>query len=183
MKRVVLFVLLAAVAVPSFAQSSGEFGVVFGGSRRYIRENERNPDVDYDLEGFEFSNSSLEIYYGIEIDPSTMFKLKAGRIQTNVAYEDPAADVEGEMQHIDGVVQYNFSEAFGSTGLFAGLGLYRQEADDFASETSWGFSFGVSADFPLSRRYGVIVESAYHWTQLDVKQRFITVGAGLRFSY
>jgi hypothetical protein len=183
MKRALLFVLLATVTVPLFAESS-EFGVVFGGSRRFIREDDRAPDVDYDLSGFEFSNSSLELYYGFELEPGTMFKLKAGRIEGPVAYEAPeAADVEGELQHVDGVIEFNFSEAFGSTGIFGGLGLYRQEAPDFPSETSWGFSFGVNGDFPLSRRYGVIVEGAYHWTQFDVKQRFLTVGAGLRIAF
>jgi hypothetical protein len=183
MNRVVLFVLAAAVAIPAWAEST-EFGVIFGGSRRFIRERDRNPDVNYDLSGFEFSNSSVDIYYGFEIDPGTMFKLRAGRIEGPVAYREPvAADVEGELQHIGGIVEYSFSEPYGSTGLFAGVGLYRQEAPDFPDETSWGFSAGVNADFPLSRRYGVIVEGTYHWTNLDVRQRYITVGAGLRIAF
>jgi hypothetical protein len=183
MKRVVLFVFFAAAAVPCFAQST-EFGFIFGGSRRFIRERDRSPDVNYDLSGFEFSNSSIDVYYGVEVDPGTMFILKAGRIEGPVAYRSPEpADVEGELQHVEGVVQYSFSEAFGSTGLFAGVGLYRQEAPDFPNETSWGLSAGVNADFPLSRRYGVILDATYHWTHMDVRQRFLTVGAGLRIAF
>ena len=140
--------------------------------------------MNYDLNGFEFSNSAIDIYYAVELDPGTTFKLKAGRILTPVAFRTPQpADVEGELQHVEGVVEYGFSEPYGSTGLFAGLGLYRQEADDFGDDTNWGFSAGVHADFPLSRRYGVIIEGTYHWAHLDVRQRFLTAGAGLRIRF
>ena len=33
-----------------------------------------------------------------------------------------------QVEHVDALIDYRFSEAFGSTGLFAGVGLYRQRA-------------------------------------------------------
>jgi hypothetical protein len=183
MKSVAVFGLLFAVAIPALAQST-EFGAVFGGSRRMIYEDDRDPDTNYDLPGFQFSNSSIEVYYGTELDPGTWFKLKLGRIQTPVAFKTPQpVDVEGEMQHLDAVVEYGFSEPYGYTGLFAGLGFYRQEASGVGTETDWGYSVGLHGDFPLSRRYGIVVESSFHWARTEVRQRFLTAGAGLRMRF
>ena len=42
---------------------------------------------------------------------------------------------------------------------------------------------GVNADFPFSRRYGLIAEGTYHWLHTKVRQRFVTLTAGLRISF
>ncbi|HWW62711.1 MAG TPA: hypothetical protein VN181_15155, partial [Thermoanaerobaculia bacterium] len=93
------------------------------------------------------------------------------------------ADVDGEVEHVEGLVEYRFSEAFGSTGLYAGAGLYRSEANGQETRTDYGFLAGVTADFPLSRRYGVIADAGYHWTGGDFRARYVTAGVGLRFSF
>jgi hypothetical protein len=91
--------------------------------------------------------------------------------------------VDGEIQHIEANVEYRFSEPFGTTGLFAGIGFYRQSGDDSESTTNYGVNGGVNADFPLSRRYGIVVEGTYHWTSADFQSRYMTVAAGLRVSF
>lgn len=187
MKKLLLtlgFLLLGAA--PAFAQSS-EFGVLFGGSRRFIDSAPAASGTTLTDEGFSFSNSVVDLYYGVEVDPGTRFRLKVGRIETPVAFAEREGatrvrrDVRnGEVQHVEGLVDYRFSEAFGSTGLFGGVGLYRQQAEGFSSTTSYGFTGGINADFPLSRRYGVITEVSYHWTRQDFRPRYLTVTAGLR---
>ena len=42
---------------------------------------------------------------------------------------------------------------------------------------------GVNSDFPISRRYGVLLEAAYHWTHAEFQPRYLTLGAGLRVSF
>ena len=176
MIRTAFVALSLGICATAFAQSS-EFGVLVGGSKRLSRGSDR----------FKFSDSVREIYYAVQLDPGTKFKIKAGQIEGPVRFADTAAGElpKGRIEHIDGIVDYRFSEAFGSTGLFAGVGLYRQRANGGGtdSETNYGFTGGVNGDFPLSRRTGVVIEAAYHWINFDVRARYVTLGGGLRFTF
>jgi hypothetical protein len=188
-KTAILAAILLAGAVPAAAQST-EFGVLFGGSARSTESNTAADDVNL-ADDFSLSHNSVAFYYGIELEPGTMFKLRAGRIETPVGLatvEGARHDVEGEVEHLDAIAEYRFSEPFGSAGLFAGIGLYRQTGSagaglDEVSETDYGFLAGVTADFPLSRRYGVILDATHHWTKLPFKPRYLTVSGGLRLRF
>ena len=101
---------------------------------------------------------------------------------------------KGKVEHIDAIIDYRFSEPFGSTGLFAGAGLYRQRAtlSDVAipelqrgnqTETNYGLQGGVNGDFPITRRSGFIAELVYHWINYNYKVRYLTLSGGLRFSF
>lgn len=197
--RWILALTLLATAAPAFAQSS-EFGVLLGGSKRLITSNDEAAGLGVS-DKFKFNNSVREIYYSVTIEPGTRFRIKAGQITAPVAFQFKTAggnirsDVDkGKVEHIDGLIDYRFSETFGTTGLFAGIGLYRQSATVNASnvpadlrgrqeETNYGFAGGVNADLPLSRRAGFIVEATYHWINYAYKPRYITLAAGLRFSF
>lgn len=176
-------------ALPALAQT--EFGVLYGGSKRVIHANNqaafgttlRNPS-------FSLSNSSVDLYYAVQIDPGTMFKLQVGRIDGPVAIREAAPDgttvrrdVNGQVQHVEGVVEYRFSEPYGSTGLFAGIGMYRHTASGSGSTTDYGLPLGVTADFPITRRFGFIVAATYHLTNADFRPRYLTVGGGLRLAF
>ncbi|HUP46097.1 MAG TPA: hypothetical protein VM779_11360 [Thermoanaerobaculia bacterium] len=182
-KTAFLLAVLVAGAVPLAAQST-EFGVLYGGSSRSV---DGDAAVELD-DNFSFSRSSIEFYYANQLEPGTMFKIKLGRIETPVglATEDGARfDVDGQVQHLDAVAEYRFSEPFGSAGLFAGIGLYRQVADRNVgdNEMDYGFLAGVNADFPISRRYGVILEATHHWTKLPFRPNFLTVSGGFRLRF
>ena len=186
MKRAILIVMLAAFAAPLFAQSH-EMGFLVGGSRRYVDNGTESEDA-HSTTNFSFSNTSFDLFWGFQVDPDTWVKFKAGRIESPIAFPDagnPDArhDVDGEVQHIGVDVEYRFSEAYGSTGLFAGAGLYRQSAKGEESTQNYGFSMGVNGDFPLSKRYGVILEAAYHWNRTDFSPRYLTGSAGLRVRF
>ncbi len=197
-----LFSILALtflVSASAFGASS-EFGILLGGSKRLISDQDEEAGLGVS-DRFKFNNSVREIYYAVSLEPGTRFKIKAGRITAPVAFRfvtdngDLRSDVDkGTVEHIDGLIDYRFSEAFGSTGLFAGVGLYRQEGDVLDSrlpvaqrgkqtETNYGFSVGVNGDFPMTRRAGVIVEAAYHWINYTYRPRYITLSGGVRFSF
>jgi hypothetical protein len=191
------FLLLSAM--PAMAQTS-EFGLLIGGSKRLISHSDQAKGIGIS-DNFRFSNSDREVYYGVQLDPGTFFKIKAAQIEAPVAFQYIAAngkartDVpKGKVEHINAVVDYRFSEAFGSTGIFAGVGLYRQRASitDAAvppeqrgnqTETNYGFLGGVNGDFPITRRTGFIVEATYHWINYNYKVRYVTLGGGLRFTF
>jgi hypothetical protein len=192
MKRTAFLLTFLLLGTPSLFAQSSEFGVLIGGSKRVIEDGTAATGSTLINEGFTFSNQSIEVFYGIELDPGTMFKIKAGRIEGPIGIRqqeirgpgtvDVRRDVQGEVQHIEGVVEYRFSEIFGATGIFGGVGAYRHEAGD-TSTTDYGWTAGVNGDFPMTRRYGVIVEAAYHWTKQDFDPNYLTLSAGLRIAF
>jgi hypothetical protein len=199
MKRT-LFLLALAVgsAMPLLAQETTDFGIIVGGSRRFVDGAPHQNEDDLIESNFSFSNTSIELFWSIPLEPDTNLKFKGGRMDTEIAIpfdvatptlENPDAitifrrDVEGEVHHIDALIEYEFDEPWGSSGLFAGVGYYRMSASGEESISTWGVQAGVNADFPITRRYGVLLEAAYHWTRTEFDPRFMTVGAGLRISF
>ena len=184
-----LLALILASALPAFAQSN-QLGVIVGGSRRFIDSAPAQPgDVLLDS-NFSFSNSSVDLFWAMNVDSDTAIKFKLGRIEGPIATESGTVgnatsrrDVEGEVQHLDLTTEYRFSEPFGTSAIFGGIGLYRQSASGIDSTNNFGLSVGVNADFPISRRYGVVMEGTYHWIQGDFHPRFLTVGAGVRVAF
>jgi hypothetical protein len=190
MKRAVLAAVVALLALPLAAQTAplagqmSQFGILFGGSRRMndVPGSQGNSSV----KDFSFSNSVKEIFVGTRLEPDTMFKIKAGEIDVPVLVDDGAGGVnkvKGKIDHVDALIDYRFSESFGSSGVFGGLGMYRATAPGVADDTNVGLSFGINADLPLSTRYGIVVEGTYHYIRTDVRQRFITATGGLRISF
>lgn len=203
MKRTLfLLALIVVSAVPVLAQESNEFGVIIGGNRRFV-DSANTESITGDAESdwiesnFSFSNNSIELYWSMPIEPDLNLKFKGGRMKSEIAipFEGPDPEKPGEMKvfrrdvadgevhHLETVVEYEFDEPFGSSGLFAGLGFYRLSAAGEESRSTWGITAGVNSDFPITRRYGVVLEAAYHWTRTDFHPRYLTVGGGLRVSF
>jgi hypothetical protein len=190
------FILSAA---PVLAQVS-QVGILIGGSKRLISRRDEAQGIGIS-DNFKFSNPVREIYYAVQLDPGTFFKIRAGQIEGPAAFQFSTAtgtartDVrKGKVEHVDGLIDYRFSEPFGSTGLFAGVGLYRQsgtitdvavpiEQHGRQTETNYGFTGGVNGDFPITRRTGFLVEATYHWINYHFKPRYVTLSGGLRFSF
>ncbi|HKO54285.1 MAG TPA: hypothetical protein VJ276_00325 [Thermoanaerobaculia bacterium] len=207
-KSACLLVFSLLLALPALAQSS-QFGFLLGGSKRLSSEQDVIAGIDV-KNRWQFGNSVKEIFYSVEIEPGTQFKLKAGQIVGPGAFrvnftqgQNPQVQLgrvdlaDTRTDHIDALIDYRFSEAFGSTGIFAGVGYYRAHGtfgpttgpvtvnaeDRSASETNYGLSGGINGDFPISRRYGVVVEATYHWVNYHYRPRYITVTGGLRFAF
>ena len=190
-KPALFFAILAITALPAAAQNSSEFGILFGGTK-LLNDIPSAPNGNNQgqrgVNDFKFSNSVKEVYWGIQMEPGTWLRIKAEQINAPLivldANNNKVDGGKGKIDHIDALVDYKFSEAFGSTGIFAGVGMYRQNQSGSGSDdTNIGFSAGVNADFPFSRRYGLVVESAYHWVRLPARPRYITLSGGLRISF
>jgi hypothetical protein len=185
MKRTsLILLLLVASALPAAAQSK-EFGFIVGGSRRFVN-NDRQVVGEAHDDAFALSNNVFELYAAVPVAPETSFKLNLGRMEGSVGFatdNNRRVDAEGEIQHIDALVQYEFDEPYGSTAIFGGVGFYRQTADGQDDETAMGVQAGINADFPINRRYGVVAQAAYHWIQFELRPRYVTLGAGLRVSF
>lgn len=206
-KTAVLLAFSLLAAAPAFAQSS-EFGLLLGGSKRLASEQDVDAGNGRGVKNnWQFGDSVKEVFYAIQLEPGTMFKIKAGQITAPGAFRvrttsgqnpqvtEGRVDLEDtKTDHVDALIDYRFSESFGSTGIFAGVGFYRAHGtfdaasgvvteDRSASETNYGFSGGINGDFPLSKRYGVVTEATYHWVNYHYRPRYITLAAGLRISF
>jgi hypothetical protein len=196
MKKLLLLMLFAT---PAFAQTS-EFGILLGGSKRLISHSDQAAGLGIS-DNFRLSNSVREIYYAVQLDPGTNFKIKAGQIEGPTAFQyttdagTARTDIKkGTVEHIDGLIDYRFSEAFGSTGIFAGVGLYRQrgtitdqavpvDQQGTQTEINYGFQGGVNGDFPITRRVGFVTELSYHWINYHYRPRYVTLTGGLRLTF
>ncbi len=181
-KTLVLLAFLLVAALPAVAQNN-EAGILIGGAKAMKTAAAGKSDFQH---GFE------EISYGMSIDQGTIFKIKLGRmdaktvfVSKNVAGDQVVdlVDTEGQVEYVDAVVEYRFSEPFGSTGLFAGTGLYRQSGGN-RQESDYGFVAGVNGLFPISRSLGITAEGAYHWAHFySPKPRYATLGVGIRLAF
>jgi hypothetical protein len=199
MKKTACFLLFLLLAAPAFAQSGQEFGILLGGAKRLYsgRDTDKFPDLPVDR--FRLTHGAREAFYAVQIEPSTLFKIQGGQWNTDVGVVqkgDPANNIpekkprSGTLQHVDGIIDYRFSEPFGTTGLFAGLGLYRWSAPapsatetDIPTETNYGYTVGVNGEFPMTKRYAFMVEGAYHWINMSSPVRYVTLTGGLRIGF
>ena len=190
-KTLILLGLSLFAALPLFAQHN-EIDLLGGGAKAMKTLAGGKSDFQH---GFE------EISYGVSMEQDTIFKIKVGRMNAKTAFAssdkddkgnnfvDPGnVDPKGQIEYADAVIEYRFSEPFGSTGLFAGTGLYRQSGTGTSKvsrqESDYGFVGGVNGLFPFTRNVGLSVEAAYHWVHFyNPKPRYATVGVGLRFAF
>jgi hypothetical protein len=213
MKKSACFLLFLLVAAPAFAQTGQQFGILFGGVKRLYSSRDRLDASDntagvnetLPIDRFRLTSGAREVFYAVQIEPATLFKIQAGQWNTDVGIVQSGKDHKtqlpigngethlprkGTVQHVDGIIDYRFSEPFGTTGLFAGLGLYRWSASgtsdavhDVPTETNYGYVFGVNGEFPITKRYAFMVEGAYHWINMSSPVRYVTVMGGVRVGF
>lgn len=166
-----LMITCLAAAAPLSAQTlsiGASVGIAEGGSDGFE---------------FDFEDSLQEVWIGTEMDAGTSFRLRGGRLETDRGPEVGGIVLsDGEVEYLEALIEYRSSEVFGSSGFYLGPGFYRQEFDDF-DESDWGVSAGVNALFPVTRRFGVLVDVGYHWVNFEETYDFVAATAGFRFGF
>ena len=177
MKRTLLLIAFTSMAAaPVMAQSSA-FGLMIGGAQQL-----------HSGVNFKFSNSVREGFYETALEPDTLLRFKIGQIEAPVTLRDDSvaspANISGigKIDHADLLIDYRFSEVFGSTGLFAGPGYYRQRLNG-QEESNYGLSAGVNGSFPMTRRYALVLEATYHWINFHDRARYLTATGGVKITF
>ena len=163
-----LFLVLAA---PALAQDN-TVGLLIGTSE--FLEDSISFDLGADVQ---------EFWYSRDLEAGTVLRLKLGQADFEVEEDDSellAGDYE--VEYALALIEYRFHEVYGSTSLFFGPGVYRQQGVD-QEESNFGLSAGVSGDFPVTRRLGLVLEGAYHWVNFENEYEFLTIGGGVRVSF
>ena len=168
---VVLLLSCFALAAPAAAQSlsiGASIGIAESGQDGFE---------------FDFDDSLQEVWIGTEMQSGTTFRLRGGRLDTDEGPDIGGGVLEdGKVEYIDALVEYRSSEVFGSSGFYAGPGFYRQRFD-VLEESDWGVAAGVNALFPVTRRFGILVDVGYHWVNFEESYDFIAATAGIRFGF
>lgn len=174
MKRLALMFFAALLFSATVEAQRSSFGVQLG-----IVQS-----IDDDELDVEFDDTIVEAYIATELDSGTILKLKGGRFDTGegLGFGAPGLEDDGTIEYAAAVIEYRFYEVFGSTSLYAGPGVYRQEFGTF-SETDWGGTVGVNGLFPISRRFGFTAEVGYHWANFESSRTFLTATGGLRVAF
>lgn len=170
MKRLLL--LLALVLFPSIlAAQPYQFGILIGAAE---------PMEDgFDLK---FGEGVREVFFGARLETNTMFNVKLGQTDSPVTPSGLESLGNHSVDYVLGQVEYQFDEVWGSSSVFAGPGLYRSESGG-EDATELGFSGGVSASFPVNRRFAFMVELAYHWVDFEQRYTFISATGGFRVAF
>lgn len=216
MKKSAVFLLFLFVAAPALAQTGQQFGILIGGTKRLYssrdkldaQDNTAGVNETLPIDRYRLTHGVREVFYAVQVEPAVLFKVQAGQWDTDVGIVQsgkdhktglPIGDGEsaathlprsGTVRHADAIIDYRFSEPFGTTGLFAGLGIYRWSASgtsdavhDVPTATNYGYTFGVNGEFPMSKRYAFMVEGAYHWINMSSPVRYVTLSGGLRVGF
>src|SRR5256885_16971307 len=96
-KTAILLALLAFAALPAAAQSN-EFGILFGYTRPMKSEAGKA----------KFDSGMRELYYALELEPGTMFRIELGRMRAKTAFPVQGGgfdiDANGSVEHADGII-------------------------------------------------------------------------------
>lgn len=172
-RAALLFALSSAILLPSAVHAQGlAVGANFGVAESFD-------------DGFEFNleDSLTEIWIGTETERDTELRLRAGRAETDDGVPvGGIGSVDGTVEYINALAQYNSSEIFGKSAVYLGPGYYRQKYGA-QEESDWGIAAGVSALFPVTRRLGFTLDLGYHWVNFEESYDFVAATAGIRLGF
>lgn len=173
----VLVLGLLALAPVAAAQDYHIFtvhgGVGFGGS------------VDADP-GDGIDHGSWQLGVGMITEPRTLFEVRVGQI--GFSSDEPLENLlDADLTYLTLAGEYKFDQTYYESGIYLGLGGYQLEGVDAGGadrdDTGFGLVLGVTGEFPITRRFGVLVEFSGHYADLDTAQFFAMGHAGVAFHF
>ena len=171
--------LIALAAVPGDASAQQLYSFTVSASAGFGGSLDANPGDEITLGSYQFAAS-------IVTEPRTLVGVRVGRIGFDD--DEPLQSLfDADLTYLTLAGEYKFDQTFYEGGMYVGIGGYRLEGTDAAGssqdDTSFGLAVGVTGEFPITRRFGVVVELAAHATDLDQAQLFATGQAGLAFRF
>ena len=136
--------------------------------------------------GDEITLGSYQLGAAIVTEPRTLVGLRYGRIGFDG--DEPLESLfDADLTYLTLAGEYKFDQTFYEGGMYVGVGGYRLEGVDALGaaqdDTSFGLAIGVTGEFPITRRIGIAVEFAGHYTDLDQAQLFATGLAGVALHF
>jgi hypothetical protein len=132
--------------------------------------------------GDSLSNTGYQIGFAMLTEPKTHVGVRVGEMSLDA--DERFGDLFGaELLYANVAGEYRYSHSYYDSGVYFGLGGYRLQGDDVFSlgdedETALGGVLGVTGEFAITRRFGVLVELSGHWVDFDDQQVFVMGHAG-----
>lgn len=82
--------------------------------------------------------------------------------------------------------EYTFSERYYESGIYLALGAYKLEGFQGGlpfDDTTVGLTLGVTGEFEITRRLGLVIEGAGHFADFGPARYFITFHGGLAYHF
>jgi hypothetical protein len=171
--------LAALLAAPGDASAQQLYTFTVSASAGFGGSLDANPGDEITLGSYQFAAA-------IVTEPRTLVGVRVGRIGFDD--DEPLESLfDADLTYLTLAGEYKFDQTFYEGGMYVGVGGYRLEGVDAAGaaqdDTSFGLAIGVTGEFPITRRLGVVVEFAGHYTDLDEAQLFATGLAGLALHF
>jgi len=171
--------LAALLAAPEDASAQQLYSFTVSAAAGFGGSLDADPGDEITLGSYQFGAS-------IVTEPRTFVGVRIGRIGFDD--DEPLEGLfDADLTYLTLAGEYKFDQTFYEGGMYVGFGGYRLEGIDGAGssqdDTSFGLAVGVTGEFPITRRFGVVVEFAGHYTDLEQTQVFATGLAGLAFRF
>lgn len=137
--------------------------------------------------GDDLGNLGLQLNASFVTAPRTFLGIRVGQLALDESERfGTLADAGLTYATIAG--EYRYSYSFYESGLYLGLGGYRLTGDDAfdgsdRTDTSFGLTLGLTGEFEMTRRLGLVAEIAGHWADFDEAQLFVTGHVGVAFHF
>jgi hypothetical protein len=135
-------------------------------------------------------NSTYQLNISMVTQPKTHVGLRLGTIDLAIpdGFGDSGSLFDAELTYANISGEYRYSYNWYESGIFLGLGAYNLEGissltgltDD---STAIGAVLGLTGEFSMSKHFGILIEIAGHWADLEEASSFLTAHAGVSFHF
>ena len=129
--------------------------------------------------GDDLGNTGFQLNLTLVTEPRTHVGFRLGRLDLDTG-EGFGTFTAPEFTYVTLGGEYRFRQSYYESGLYVALGGYRlEEPDADREETEVGLALGVTGEFQINRRLGVLVELSGHWANFEEAQVFAMGHVGL----
>ncbi len=126
-------------------------------------------------------NNGYQLGFSLVTEPRTHLGLRLGELSFDDEPQGGLLDADLTYLTLGG--EYRFRETYYDSGIYLALGGYRLEGTDALGnsdeETAVGLALGLTGEFDINRRFGVLVELSGHYTDLDAFDLLVLGHIGL----
>jgi hypothetical protein len=139
----------------------------------------------YDEDQSGLGNSSYQIGLSLGVAKRTKVGVRFGEIGYD-ASDAIGAITRPTFSYITIGGEYTFSERYYESGIYMALGAYRLEGllgGQPFDDSTVGLALGVTGEFEITRRVGLVIEGAGHIADFGPARYFMTFHGGLAYHF
>lgn len=180
LRRLPLLALFAALL--GFVPAAGRGQELYNYSVDLLGTLGGSTDAD---PGNSLTNTGYQLNFLLVTEPRTLVGIRAGQLALDKDdFFNELRDAELSYATIGG--EYRARQTSFESGVFLGIGAYKLEGTApgrSVSDTSWGLSAGVTSEFFVTRRIGILLELSAHYTDLDEARIFLMGHGGVAIHF